>query len=202
MGALPDMVTFFPNGKYVLSANEGEPVEKYESDPAGSVSIIEVGYSSPADSVCTTLTFSESDSEKSKDGVPVRTHDYLGNFETDYSFDKDIESEYIAVDGTSQYAYVSSQENHAVAKIDIERKKILTLKSLGYKDYSQCGVDFVEDGKINIVSEPYYGLYMPDSLTTFEVDGKTYIATANEGDDRGETSNLSIRISEFLRTIA
>ncbi len=186
VGALPDMVTFSPDGKYVLSANEGEPNEEYKVDPVGSVSIIKVNAVEPSMSVVTTLTFSESVAAPSESGIPVRTHDYLKEFRPDYSFAKDIEPEYIAVDGKSKYAYVSCQENNAVAKIDIVAGKVVTLKSLGYKDYTSCGVDFIEDGKAEIVSEPYYGIYMPDSITTFEVDGKTYIATANEGDDRAD----------------
>ncbi|MGB3760014.1 MAG: esterase-like activity of phytase family protein [Rivularia sp. (in: cyanobacteria)] len=41
-----------------------------------------------------------------------------------------------------------------------------------------------EDGEINIQNYPVFGMYQPDAIDSFEVDGKTYYITANEGDAR------------------
>ena len=42
IGAQPDMITFTPDGNTVLVANEGEPSDDYQTDPEGSVSVIDV----------------------------------------------------------------------------------------------------------------------------------------------------------------
>ncbi|MEM6431725.1 MAG: choice-of-anchor I family protein [Deinococcota bacterium] len=41
-----------------------------------------------------------------------------------------------------------------------------------------------EDGVINMQHWPVLGTYQPDAIAAYEVDGATYIVTANEGDSR------------------
>ena len=41
-----------------------------------------------------------------------------------------------------------------------------------------------KDDEINITSHPTLGMFQPDAFATYEVEGKTYIVTVNEGDAR------------------
>ncbi len=50
---------------------------------------------------------------------------------------QDFEPEYIAVSDDSRKAYVTLQENNAIAEIDIEKAKVNKLRPLGFKDYSE-----------------------------------------------------------------
>ena len=47
-----------------------------------------------------------------------------------------------------------------------------------------------EDGGINIDNQPVFGLFQPDTIVSYEVDGETFIVTANEGDSRDEVADV------------
>ncbi|WP_186580096.1 choice-of-anchor I family protein [Aquibacillus kalidii] len=176
VGSLPDMVTFSPDGTKVLVANEGEPTEDYTVNPEGSVSIIDVAgeIRNLTDSHVTTVRFSE-------DVIDAN----IRKVHPDSSYAQDLEPEYISVDPSGDYAYVALQEDNAIAKLDINNAKFVTVKSLGYKDYSvgENQLDASDkDDQINIQHWPVLSIYQPDSITTFEANGQTYILSANEGD--------------------
>ncbi len=65
VGNLPDMVTFTPDGKYVLTANEGQPSDDYSIDPEGGVSMIDItgGVPNLDGSKVITINFNEFDSK-------------------------------------------------------------------------------------------------------------------------------------------
>ena len=178
VGALPDMVTFSPDGRYILSANEGEPSADYLTDPNGTVSIISVeeGY------IANTLDFSGLASQ-----VQKLKSQGLRIFGPGASFAQDIEPEYIAVSENSKTAWVTLQENNAIAEIDINNKRIEKILPLGFKDYNLFSnqMDLSNaDGGFFYKPWPVKGVYMPDGIAVMTNNNVPFIYTANEGDAR------------------
>lgn len=178
VGALPDMVTYSPDGNFILTANEGEPNDAYTNDPDGSISIINVrdNYS------VTTLNLAGFASQEAS----LRAKG-LRKFGLNASFAKDMEPEYIAISDDSRTAWVTLQENNAIAKVDINSKTITDIFPLGFKDYNLAAnaVDLSDrDGGISLKNSPVLGMYQPDAIAFYQVNGIPYLFTANEGDAR------------------
>lgn len=181
VGALPDMLTFTPDGAKVLVANEGEPDAV---NPLGTVSIIDisggVGLVDPALGA-TSINFSAFNGNKA--ALVAQG----ANFAPGMNVDEDVEPEYIAVSADGTKAFVSNQETNTIGVIDINAGLAIDLFGLGLKDYTQPGnaLDPSDrDGGIAIAQHPVFGVYQPDSIATYEVGGTNYIVTANEGDAR------------------
>ncbi len=181
VGALPDMVTFTRDGQKVLVANEGEPSNDYSVDPEGSVSIIDLS-NGVASATVTTAGFTGFNADQ----ADLETAG-LRIFGPGATLAEDLEPEYIAVSIDNTKAWVALQENNAVAELDIEAGEITALLPLGYKDHSIIGNELDasnRDSGINIRNWPVKGMYMPDAITSYGYNGKTYYITANEGDSR------------------
>ena len=178
VGALPDAVTFSPDGTKVIVSNEGQPNDDYTIDPVGSISIIDVS-SGAASATVTTLGFEDYNAGGSKTlPADVRV------FGPGASVAQDLEPEYATVSADGSTAWVTLQENNAVAIVDLT-SNTLEIKALGFKDHSLTGNELDasdKDNKISIQNWPVKGMYMPDTIATFEVGGNTYYITANEGD--------------------
>jgi len=185
VGALPDMVTFSPDGKFIMTANEGEPNADYSVDPQGSISIIEVDNNYAA----TTLYFDGFASQAA--ALKAKGFRIFGP-QTNPDFAANIEPEYITISSDSKTAWVTLQENNAIAKVNITGKTITDIFPLGFKDYSLAGneIDVTDDDKKYLAAKwpNVKGVYMPDAIALLEHNGIPYLFTANEGDAREYSS--------------
>ena len=205
VGNLPDHVSFTPDKKTILVANEGEPICALEntataaleaedptlvSDPKGTISLIDVT-NGAANATVKTLDFSGfNKTDLLAKNVRV--------FFPGSSAEQDLEPEYITTNASGTQAYVTLQEANAVAIVDLAAKTITDVVSLGYKDWGATGL--VYDGSktdstssktlanpISYAGVPLKGMYMPDTIASYSVSGQTYLVTANEGDTRDYT---------------
>lgn len=187
VGALPDMITFSADGKFIMTANEGEPNTDYSQDPNGTISIIEVANNYAV----TTLDFSSFSSQAAalkKDGFRISTFAK--------SFAQDIEPEYVTISDDSKTAWVTLQENNGVAKVDLTSKTITAIYPLGFKDFNTAenAID-VSDKDDKIAFNPWKvkGMFMPDAISHFSASNVPYFVTANEGDAREYTAYTDIK---------
>lgn len=192
VGSLPDMVTFSPDGRYVLVANEGEPSDDYLVDPEGSVSVIDLWRFGRKDFV-RTADFRAWNTPEARAALIAAGVRIIGPNAT---VAQDLEPEYITVAGG--LAYVTIQEANAIAVVDIANAKVRQILPLGRKDHSVPGNGFDasdRDSRINIANWRVSGLYQPDSIAALTWKGSTYLVTANEGDTRAYTGfNEEVRL--------
>ncbi|HCE3203681.1 TPA: choice-of-anchor I family protein [Vibrio parahaemolyticus] len=179
-GALPDMVGFSKDGRYIATANEGEPNSDYSIDPEGSVTLVDLSKGINNADV-TQIGFGEFDGVRS-DELPKAVRISGPNA----SIAQDLEPEYLTFADNGKI-YVALQENNAMAIIDPQNHSVEKIVALGEKSWSNSKLDASNKDKIigNLKSYPQLvGLYMPDTLDSYSVNGQTYIVSANEGDGR------------------
>ena len=188
-GFLPDMVTFSHDGAKVVVANEGEPNGDYSIDPQGSISIINVNDGVIADNATNIdfTAYNDKQSELEALGLVFANpagRTINGNL-INTTVAMDLEPEYVSISKDNKYAYVSIQENNALAIVNLEDNS-LELKGLGFKDWSSLQIDASDkDGGVNFKSYPgLYGMYQPDTISSFSWKGANFIVSANEGDAR------------------
>jgi hypothetical protein len=195
VGALPDMVVFTADGRRLLVANEGEP-DCYGpgcTDPEGSISVIDVVPLRPVLKV-TQIGFEGIDVPE---GVRI--------FGPSASVAQDLEPEYITLSEDSRTAWVSLQENNAIAELDLDTLSVIRLMALGYKDHGLPGNGLDASDRDNAINiRPWmglFGMYQPDAIASVTVAGETFLLTANEGDARDWPHPLggSLNFNEEIR---
>ena len=192
VGVQPDCVILNADGTLAFTADEGEItiVNGEYVDPQGSISIIDT-----ATGAVTKIGFDHLDAATLK-AAGVRISDASS------SAAADIEPEYVALSDDETLLFVTLQENNAVAKIDISgivagqtvnAADIMEILPLGYKDHNLAGNELDasdRDGEINITNHNLWGMYMPDTIKSYEVNGTNYFVIANEGDGRGDVDDM------------
>src|SRR5690606_5366377 len=179
VGSLPDMVTFSPDGSYLVTANEGEPNEDYSVDPNGSVSIINVkqNYS------VTTLDFTPFNNQAQS----LMSNGYRLPGPAGITLAADTEPEYLTISHDSKTAWVTLQENNGIAKVNLKTKVIEKIFPLGYLNHSLPGNELDPSDKDNglfFANYPVKGIFMPDGIASYSAGGNNYLVTVNEGDCR------------------
>jgi 2',3'-cyclic-nucleotide 2'-phosphodiesterase/3'-nucleotidase/5'-nucleotidase len=200
-GFLPDMITFTPDGKSLLAANEGEPTVDYAFDPEASVSIITAveGWKKAKSRA---VKFTKFNSQRDA-LITAGVHLYGPSDSDTHGFAivaQDVEPEYIAVSSDSQTAWITLQENNAIAELNLASGEIVAIYPVGLKNFralgqadgsqfvslsSSAGLDASDqDGGPRIRHWPVWGMYQPDGIATFREDSHDFLVTANEGDPR------------------
>ena len=188
-GALPDMVALTDDARYILTANEGEPSADYSNDPDGSVTIVDLkeGFAA-AHAVVNQVSFAEFNTGAARAAEMPADVRLAGP--TGTSVAQDLEPEYIALNTSGDTAWVALQENNALAIIDIESASVTAFKGLGVKSWNAASGNELDASNKDVGTgefasyEQLVGLYMPDTIASVDIDGTTYILSANEGDGR------------------
>lgn len=187
VGALPDMITFSPDGTKVMTANEGQPNANYSIDPEGSVSVINISGGIPAltQANVTTLLFTAYNSQEA-----ALIASGVRKLKLTSTMSQDFEPEYITISADSQKAWVTLQENNAIAEINLATTSITDIWALGTKNVNTPGngMDISDNNnQVLIANWPIQAFYMPDAVANYTVGGTNYIVTANEGDEKEYT---------------
>lgn len=184
VGALPDMVCFTPDGKFVLTADEGQPNDAYTVDPEASVSMIDIsgGITALTQANVTVIPFTSFNAQEA-----ALLASGVRKLKATSTLSQDFEPEFITVAADSKKAWVTLQENNAIGEIDITSKTITSVWSCGTKDFTAMGNGFdASDNNSNILiaNWPIKSYYLADGVANYSVGSDTYLVTANEGDEK------------------
>lgn len=187
VGHNPDSCAFSPGGEFLIVANEGQP-ERLSTgeivDPPGSVTVADLrqvrGVSDLASlgesRVKTMLLAGPALDAAMASRTPPRISPRLA-----HSPGLDLEPEYVSAP-SNQTAFVTLQENNAIAVISLDPPEVLRIVGLGLvtRDLDGSDVDGPLGSTWAVETAP-----MPDQLAGFSVGRRRYLALAEEGDTRG-----------------
>jgi len=204
VGYHPDSVTLTPDGSKLVITNEGEFVSTAaESTFArpGSISVVDLsGVTSGnfassivalSSSNVATYDFSASNLAAGVSLTGIRDNTFAANNAGTTALMANIEPEYTTASNTK--AFITLQENNAIATFDFAAGKFEKISSLGTitQTIDASDKDGTTGGKLISINDVVKGLPMPDTITQFSRGGSTYLVTVNEGDARGDDNDIA-----------
>ena len=171
-------------------------------DPAGSISLIDVASGTVSSVSLKTDAICMTDAEcKAKSVHLPLEYEAMVYFDTQsatfasdlnftaaiaaYSVDQQLEPEYAVFSSDGTKLYVNLQENSALVTIDVASATATRIDAYPLKDWTTTPIDTVKDGGCTLANKTgFRALRMPDSISIANVDGRTYIIAADEGDDK------------------
>lgn len=202
VGYHPDSVTITPDGSKLIITNEGEFVttaaESTFARP-GSISVVDLSGISSANDVSNLTSSNVSTYDFSAanlgDGVSltgIRDNTFTANNAGTTALMANIEPEYTTATNTK--AFITLQENNAVATFDFATGKFEKISSLGTIAQTIDASDRDGTGSTASISinDVVKGLPMPDTITQFSRSGSTYLVTVNEGDARPDDADIAL----------
>jgi len=185
VGALPDMVTLSADGQFAVAANEGEPSDDFTVDPEGSISVVSLPgtVTAPAQGAVATADFNDFEEGGSKD-LPDGVRVFGPNPAGDLPVSRNLEPEYITVDGGT--AYVTLQEANSLAVVDLAPATVSAIVSLGTKDHGapNAGLDASETPQPPVVERgaqrPRRNAHGRSSLRPTAIHRRADVAAASD----------------------
>lgn len=191
VGFHPDSVKFSADGTKLYVINEGEYTSGGATDAPGSISIVDLSsvanigdLASITNSAVSTFDFQAANlgAGVSISGVRYNTAD-AGLAANQY---RHVEPEFLTErDGK---LFVSLQENNAIAEFDLALGQWTAVRNLGTITQTIDASDRDDpDGAGSLtnsaaINDVVAALPMPDAIASFQLNGTTYIVSANEGD--------------------
>jgi len=212
VGPSPDHILPNAHCTVLAVANQGEG--SYEAglrDPEGSVDLISnLHGESPTQVEVHRVSLRDlgDDEDLIKKGVhlplPLNAMVYWQDFSgladvnftevrTDYRTAINLEPKNLGWSGDGRKLFVNLQNNNALVTIRFSKRgrRISTrIDALGLKDWSPRGgtegIDLVQDDDCKLAKyNGFFSLRHADSIKVVNVDGRDFVLTANEGDDKG-----------------
>jgi 2',3'-cyclic-nucleotide 2'-phosphodiesterase (5'-nucleotidase family) len=209
-GVGPDMVTFTPDGKRLLVANEAESINERANTDAfynagapfvanGGITLVTLGSeasSAIANATVQQLDFSAYNGKEGllrERGVRIAAGNTAAN---------DLEPEYIAVSTDGKQAMVTLQENNAVAVLDLSGAvaSLVDIVALGYKNHARgdlvmTAYDTLSPTELGTIGTDAFGKAVPAGgfsglHYTGLVNGKMRFLAVSDRGPNGEPVNV------------